>query len=97
MAKAPLGGWNVRKIDLQGVETTADGVSIIECPRQADDGTPQPRSPAQTEYLGIVGTDYATVQNEQVAEMLNRLVDESAAPTSRPPASCAAARACSSP
>ena len=34
---------------------------------------------ATTEYLGIVGEDYATVQNEQVAEMLNLLVDESGA------------------
>ena len=32
MAKAFLGGWKVRKIDLQGVETTPDSVSIIECP-----------------------------------------------------------------
>ena len=33
----------------------------------------------RTEYLGVVGDDYATVQNEQVAEMLNLLVDESGA------------------
>jgi hypothetical protein len=32
MAKAFLGGWMVRKIHLQGVETTPDGVTIIECP-----------------------------------------------------------------
>ena len=29
-----------------------------------------------TEYLGIVGTDYTVVQNEQCAEMLDRLVDQ---------------------
>jgi Domain of unknown function (DUF932) len=33
----------------------------------------------ETEYLGIVGTDYTTVQNEEAAEVLNRLVDESGA------------------
>src|SRR5439155_12580561 len=78
MAKAFLGGWKVRKIDLQGVETTPDGVSIIECP----DRRMTVRTnifTGQTEYLGIVGTDYGTVQNEEAAEVLNRLVDESGA------------------
>lgn len=30
----------------------------------------------ETEYLGIVGQDYGVVQNEQCAEILDRLVDE---------------------
>jgi phage/plasmid-like protein (TIGR03299 family) len=78
MAKAFLGGWKVRKIDLQGVETTPDGVTIIECP----DRRMTVRTnifTSETEYLGIVGTDYGTVQNEEAAEVLNRLVDESGA------------------
>jgi phage/plasmid-like protein (TIGR03299 family) len=78
MAKAFLGGWRVRKIDLQGVETTPDGVSIIECP----DRRMTVRTnivTGVTEYLGIVGTEYGTVQNEEAAEVLNRLVDESGA------------------
>jgi len=78
MAKAFLGGWKVRKIDLQGVETTPGGVSVIECP----DRRMTVRTnifTGQTEYLGIVGTDYGTVQNEEAAEVLNRLVDESGA------------------
>jgi phage/plasmid-like protein (TIGR03299 family) len=53
-------------------------VTIIECP----DRRMTVRTnifTGQTEYLGIVGTDYATVQNEEAAEVLNRLVDESGA------------------
>jgi phage/plasmid-like protein (TIGR03299 family) len=78
IAKALLGGWRVRKIALQGVETTPDGVNIIECP----DKVMTVRTnivTGDTEYLGVVGTDYATVQNEEAAEVLNRLVDESGA------------------
>ena len=78
MAKAFLGGWMVRKIALQGVETTPDGVSIIECPDKRMTVRTNIFTGA-TEYLGIVGTDYATVQNEEAAEVLNRLVDESGA------------------
>jgi phage/plasmid-like protein (TIGR03299 family) len=78
MAKAFLGGWKVRKIALQGVETTPDGVSIIECPDKRMTVRTNIFTGA-TEYLGIVGTDYATVQNEEAAEVLNRLVDESGA------------------
>jgi phage/plasmid-like protein (TIGR03299 family) len=78
MAKAFLGGWMVRKIALQGVETTPDGVSIIECPDKRMTVRTNIFTGA-TEYLGIVGSDYATVQNEEAAEVLNRLVDESGA------------------
>jgi len=78
IAKAFLGGWKVRKIHLQGVETTADGVRLIECP----DRRMTVRTNIftdQTEYLGIVGSEYEAVQNEEAAEMLNHLVDESGA------------------
>lgn len=78
IAKALLGGWKVRKIVLQGVEATPDGVNIIECP----DKVMTVRTnivTGDTEYLGVVGTEYATVQNEEAAEVLNRLVDESGA------------------
>jgi phage/plasmid-like protein (TIGR03299 family) len=78
MAKAFLGGWMVRKIALQGVETTPDGVSIIECPDRRMTVRTNIFTGA-TEYLGIVGTDYATVQNEEAAEVLNCLVDASGA------------------
>lgn len=80
MAKAFLGGWHVRKVPLAAEEPTAGGgVNRIEIPdRWATVRTNvDPDSPAYgtTEYLGVVGEDYACVQNEQVAEMLDRLVD----------------------
>lgn len=74
MAKAWLGGWWVRKIPLEGVELTADGVTRVACP----DKMMTVRTNAytkETEYLGIVGNDYGVVQNEQVAETLDHLVD----------------------
>ncbi len=78
MTKAFLGGWKVRKIDLQGVEVTDDGVRVITCP----DKWMTVRTNIvtnETEYLGVVGEDYQVVQNEQVADMLDKLVDESGA------------------
>ncbi|GAA1810967.1 hypothetical protein GCM10009682_35680 [Luedemannella flava] len=78
IAKALLGGWKVRKIVLQGIETTPDGVNIVECP----DKVMTVRTniiTQETEYLGVVGTEYAPVQNEEAAEVLNRLADESGA------------------
>jgi phage/plasmid-like protein (TIGR03299 family) len=78
MSKAWLGGWEVRKIPLQGMEVNAKGVTKIDCPDKWMTVRTNPHS-GETEYLGIVGDDYATVQNEQVAEMLNLLVDASGA------------------
>jgi phage/plasmid-like protein (TIGR03299 family) len=78
MAKAWLGGWEVRKIALQGMEITEKGVTKVDCPDKWMTVRTNPQTEV-TEYLGIVGDDYATVQNEQVAEMLNLLVDESGA------------------
>jgi phage/plasmid-like protein (TIGR03299 family) len=79
MAKAWLGDWNVRKIRLQGIEeTAAGGINRIECTDKFMTVRTNPAN-GKTEYLGVVGDDYTTVQNEQVAEMLNRLVDESGA------------------
>ncbi len=78
MTKAFLGGWKVRKIDLQGVEVTDTGVRVITCP----DKWMTVRTNIvtnETEYLGVVGEDYQVVQNEQVADMLDKLVDESGA------------------
>ena len=78
MGKAWLGGWEVRKIPLQGIEVNAKGVTKVDCPDKFMTVRTNPQTGA-TEYLGIVGDDYATVQNEQVAEMLNLLVDASGA------------------
>src|SRR5205823_14866192 len=70
IAKAFLGGWRVRKSAPQGVETTPDGVTIIECPDRVMTVRTNVES-GVTEYLGVVGTEYATVQNEEAAEVLN--------------------------
>ena len=75
MAKAFLGGWAVRKIPVFGVDII-DGVEHrIDC----DDKRMTVRRnvvTGATEYLGIVGEDYGVVQNEQCAEILDRLVDQ---------------------
>lgn len=76
MTKAFLGGWKVRKIPLLGIEVTDQGVQRIECPDRWMTVRTNIVS-KETEYLGVVGEDYTTVQNEQVAEVLDRLVDES--------------------
>jgi len=76
MTKAFLGGWKVRKIAIQGVEPTDDGVNLIDCP----DRWMTVRTnilDGRTEYLGVVGEEYTVVQNEETAEMLDLLVDES--------------------
>jgi phage/plasmid-like protein (TIGR03299 family) len=78
MSKAWLGGWEVRKIPVQGIEVNAKGVTKVDCPDKWMTVRTNPQT-GITEYLGIVGDDYATVQNEQVAEVLNLLVDESGA------------------
>ena len=78
MSKAWLGGWEVRKIALQGIEVTDKGVTKVDCPDKFMTVRTNPATGA-TEYLGVVGEDYTTVQNEQVAELLNLLVDESGA------------------
>lgn len=78
MTKAWLGGWEVRKIALQGIEINDRGVTKIDCPDKWMTVRTNPAT-GDTEYLGIVGDDYTTVQNEQVAEVLNLLVDASGA------------------
>jgi len=75
MGAALLGNWGVRTIPVRGI----DVVDGIEVPILADDRRMTVRrNPVTgvTEYLGIVGTDYEVIQNEQCAEMLDRLVDQ---------------------
>ncbi|MFI6263260.1 DUF932 domain-containing protein [Micromonospora sp. NPDC051006] len=75
MGAALLGNWGVRTIRVQGI----DVVDGIEVPIPADDKRMTVRRnpvTGATEYLGVVGTDYTVVQNEQCADMLDRLVDQ---------------------
>ncbi len=78
MAKAFLGGWKVRKIALQGVEMTERGVSLIEVPDRRMTVRTNVVT-GVTEYLGIVGSEYGEVQNEELADVLNKVVDEAGA------------------
>ncbi|MFI7578283.1 DUF932 domain-containing protein [Micromonospora sp. NPDC049497] len=75
MAAARLGDWGVRTIRTVGI----DIVNGVEVQIPADDKRMTVRRnpvTGDTEYLGIVGTDYTVVQNEQCAEMLDRIVDQ---------------------
>ncbi|BCY07333.1 DUF932 domain-containing protein [Actinoplanes sp. L3-i22] len=75
MAAAKLGDWGVRTIRTVGIDIV-DGVEV-QIPADNKQMTVR-RNPVTgtTEYLGIVGTDYTVVQNEQCAEMLDQLVDQ---------------------
>jgi phage/plasmid-like protein (TIGR03299 family) len=75
MGAALLGNWGVRTIPVRGI----DVIDGIEVPILADDRRMTVRRnpvTGATEYLGIVGTDYEVIQNEQCAEMLDKLVDQ---------------------
>ncbi|MFI1995664.1 DUF932 domain-containing protein [Actinoplanes sp. NPDC020271] len=75
MAAAKLGDWGVRTIRTVGIDIV-DGVEV-QIP--ADDKRMTVRRNPVTgaiEYLGIVGTDYTVVQNEQCADMLDQVVDQ---------------------
>lgn len=79
---AHLARWNVRKLPLTATETviTADGVTTVEVPVTDKYATVR-KNPitGDTDYLGVVGSQYTPVQNEQSCELLNALVDESGA------------------
>lgn len=78
MTKAWLGGWKVRKIPVEGIETIGDQITRIPCTDQMMTVRTNITT-GNVEYLGIVGEDYGVVQNEQCADILDRLVDESGA------------------
>jgi phage/plasmid-like protein (TIGR03299 family) len=78
METAYLGGWNVRKIAVQGTEFTPDGVNVIDAPDRFMTVRTSPFT-GTTEYLGVVGNDYTPVQNEEACELLDLLTDESGA------------------
>ena len=77
MTLGHLGGWDVRKVPLSASDITADGVTQMDVPGFATVRTnPFTRTP---EALGVVGSAYHPLQNEEHAEFLNRLADESGA------------------
>ena len=71
MAEAHLGGWDLRKENM----TTASGLVV---PGRSAVVRTNPVT-GQDEVLGDVGQNYHVIQNEEHAEFLNILVDESGA------------------
>ncbi|MGG8408245.1 DUF932 domain-containing protein [Streptomyces sp. 12297] len=78
MRLASLDSWNVRLIGLHATELTADGATVLDVPNHRATVRTHPKT-GQPETLGVVGPDYTPVQNEEHAEFLNYLVDESGA------------------
>lgn len=74
MEHAHLSGWDVRKINLTAHE---EGATIAVPDRWATVRT-NPITGA-TEYLGVVGSHYQPIQNEEHVSLLDALIDESGA------------------
>lgn len=77
MTLGHLGGWNVRKAPLVAHDLTGDGVTALDAPGFAT-VRDNPFTGA-AEALGVVGRSYEPLQNEDHAEFLNLLADESGA------------------
>jgi phage/plasmid-like protein (TIGR03299 family) len=73
-----LGGWDVRKTPLHTTEISAEGVTTLEVPGHFATVRTNPFTGA-VEPLGVVGRGYRPIQNEEHCEVLNQLVDDSAA------------------
>jgi phage/plasmid-like protein (TIGR03299 family) len=78
MRLGKLGGWNVRKAPLTAADITDDGVDQVEVPRFYATVRTNPFT-GQPETLGVVGSGYTPLQNEEHAEFLNLLADEGGA------------------
>jgi len=78
MSLGHLGGWNVRKVPVTATEIHDDGVSTVEVPNAFATVRTNPFT-GQPDALGVVGAGYHPLQNEEHAEFLNHLADESGA------------------
>ncbi|CAM5272019.1 hypothetical protein SAVIM338S_00004 [Streptomyces avidinii] len=78
MRLASLDRWDVRLVGLHATELTADGTTLLDVPNHRASVRTHPKT-GLPETLGVVGPDYVPVQNEEHAEFLNYLVDESGA------------------
>ena len=85
MAAAHLAGWNVRKIALQvplEPVITDDGGEVTPAPLPVAEHFATVRTNPITgniDVLGVVGSKYEPVQNEESCALLNALTDESGA------------------
>jgi hypothetical protein len=77
MTLGNLGGWRVRKVPLLAHEVTADGVTTLDAPGYAT--VRDNPFTGRPEALGVVGAGYEPLQNEDHAEFLNHLADQSGA------------------
>lgn len=75
MKEGKLGGWNVRK---EPMHITVKGKEI-RVPGRAAVVRNNPIRKGQVDVLGDVGSGYNIIQNEEHADLLNTLVDESGA------------------
>jgi len=73
MSYGHLGGWNVRKSPLIVAETGEPAPDAYATIRD------NPFTPGQVDILGVVGSQYHPVQNEELCDLLDTLVDESGA------------------
>jgi phage/plasmid-like protein (TIGR03299 family) len=78
MATARLGGWNVRTVPLTASDMTADGVTTLPVTDHFATVRTHPMT-GRPDVLGVVGSGYTVVQNEEHCELLNLLVDEGGA------------------
>ncbi|WP_455403025.1 DUF932 domain-containing protein [Streptomyces bambusae] len=78
MKLASLSDWNVRLVGLHATELSADGATVLDVPNHRASVRTHPKT-GRPETLGVVGPDYTPVQNEEHAEFLNLLADESGA------------------
>lgn len=79
MTKGLLGGWNVRKEQLYTHVADAEG-NPVQLPVTDRFATVRTNpSTGRPEYLGVVGSFYEPIQNEEQCELLNALTDESGA------------------
>ena len=77
MRHAKLGGWNVRTQALQTTPVlSADGVDVLDVPEHFATVRTNPVT-GRPEVLGVVGRGYTPIQNEEHADLLDALVDES--------------------
>lgn len=78
MEYARLGWWNVRKEPLQTVVPSSEGVTTLDVPDRYATVRTNPVT-GRPEVLGVVGSDYVPVQNEELTDLLDAVVDEGGA------------------
>ena len=76
MQAGKLGGWNVRRLPL--LTLTEDGQTLPVAGKSSIVRN-NPDVPGQVDVLGVASDGYTPIQNEEHAELLNALVEESGA------------------